>query len=198
MSYPLPQGLLRRPTVNRTLNPWGRAVTEEQALVSQVQAGNMVAFEALYHRHVNRIYALCLRMTANRSEAEDRTQEAFVRAWEKIGTFDGNSSFYTWMHRITVNLLISAHRKQQGRDEREQDVEEAARGFSLRPAAAPRERLDLEAAIARLPERARQVFVLHVVEGYRHEEIATITGMAPGTSKAQAHRARKLLREMLA
>lgn len=173
------------------------AVTEEDRLIARVRAGDARAFEGLYRLHVNRIYALCLRMTASRSEAEDRTQEVFVRAWEKIDSFEGNSAFHTWLHRIAVNLLISAHRKRAIRRDHDQPHEIPA---GQHPTAAPDrtpERLDLEAALARLPERARTVFVLHVVEGYQHDEIAALTGMAVGTSKAQSHRARKLLREML-
>lgn len=172
-------------------------VTDETLLIQRVRSGDTAAFEQLYRRHAGRIYALCRRMTGNTSEAEDRTQEIFVRAWEKLPAFAGNSAFYTWLHRIAVNHLISAHRKQQSRVRLEQADEDAAPARHISPPNQLPQRIDLEAAIARLPERARLVFVLHDVEGYKHDEIAQLTGMAPGTSKAQTHRARKLLREML-
>jgi RNA polymerase sigma-70 factor, ECF subfamily len=173
-------------------------VTDEESLIERVQEGHTDAFEQLYRQHVSRIYALCLRMTGNRPEAEDRTQEVFVKAWQKISSFEGRSSFHTWLHRIAVNLLISAHRKNTNKDRYEFSVEDTAQVQGAGVSDRTTQRLDLESAIAKLPERARMVFVLHDVEGYKHQEIASLTGMATGTSKVQAHRARKLLREMLA
>lgn len=166
--------------------------------VRQAQEGDTAAFEQLYRENVGRVYALCLRMTANPELAEELAQEAFIRAWEKIGTFRGQASFSTWMHRLTANVVLS-HRRSEARrrsrvTEQEdlseyQDLLDRVQGKGLS--------VDLEEAIAALPQGARTVFVLYDVEGYRHDEIAAMTGVATGTSKAQLHRARKLLREAL-
>ena len=166
-------------------------------LVRRAQAGDRAAFRQLYEEHVERIYALCLRLTGDPEEAMEGTQDAFVRAWEKLGTFRGEAAFSTWLHRLTVNVVL-AGRRSAGR--RERRAEAAAAESGPRVVAAPRAGLgvDLERAIARLPPGARAVFVLYDVEGYRHQEIAELTGIAAGTSKAQLHRARRLLREALA
>ena len=170
---------------------------DDPSLVRRAARGDVEAFEALYRRSVGRVFALCLRMCGNRSLAEDLTQEAFVRAWQKLPSFRGDSAFATWMHRLTVNVVLG-HLRSSGR---RQDRESAAgdlwgtteAGRSDRPADA----VDLERAIAALPDRAREVFVLHDVEGYKHTEIADLAGMAVGTSKAQLNRARRLLRRAL-
>lgn len=172
---------------------------DEQAtgLLEAARAGDAAAFERLYRRHVGRVYAVCLRMTADTRTAEDLTQEAFVRAWQSLDSFRGEAAFATWLHRIAVNVVLS-HRRSAGKrwgrlvaTERLPAAPEPQRGRM--PAAA----MDLERAIRSLPEGARRVFVLHEVEGYRHEEIAAMDGIAVGTSKAQLHRARRLLREAL-
>ena len=142
------------------------------------------------------MYALCLRLTGSRAEAEERTQDVFVQAWRRLSSFRGESAISTWLHRLTVNLVLTARRGAGRRERRVRSVEDPA---ALETPVAPRpgDRLDLERAIARLPEGAREVLVLHDVEGYTHEEIAGLCGIAPGTSKAQLFRARRLLREML-
>lgn len=167
------------------------------ALVGHAQAGDVSAFERLYGEHVDRVYALCLRMSGDAASAEELTQDVFVRAWERLRGFRGESAFDTWLHRLAVNVSLEA-RRSQGRRAARFFVTDDLSGFDAAAVEeAPGERLDLERAIARLPDGARSVFVLHDVEGYRHEEIAALTGRAVGTCKAHLHRARKLLREAL-
>lgn len=171
----------------------------ENRWVEQAQAGDRHAFEKLYRGHCDRIFALCWRMCGcDVALAEDLVQEAFIRAWNKLHLFRGDSKFGTWLHRLAVNVVLSDRRIRVKRLQREQEmvegVERTLAGDS--DVAAPLRR-DLEAAIAGLPERARTVLVLYDVEGYQHIEIAEMTGMAVGSSKAQLHRARKLVRERL-
>jgi len=154
------------------------------------------AFEVLYRAHIGRVYAICLRLTASEAEAEDAAQETFIRAWQKLGAFEGRSALSTWLHRLAVNHVIDRRRSRAVR----RVVEETADVADADPPAPRRERdatIDLERAIAALPDGARAVYVLHEIEGYRHEEIADLMGTAPGTSKAQLHRARQLLRKAL-
>lgn len=171
---------------------------DDMLLVRRAQDGDRRAFEELYRLHVNRVYGLCLRMCGQRTLAEDLTQEAFIRAWEKLGSFRGDSAFYSWLYRLTFNVVLGDKRSQARRNARVVEREDLsdlphADGDHRRPGL----RVDLEAAIATLPPGAKQVFILHDVEGYKHEEIAEMTGLATGTSKAHLHRARKLLREQL-
>ena len=168
---------------------------DEAAWIAKAQQADSRAFEALYRRYVDRIYGLCLRMTGNVSEAEDCTQEAFIQAWSKLDLFRGDSAFGTWLHRIAVNAVLGRKR----RSKREQDRIELAAEAAPSPAAAADtgELRDLAEAIDRLPEGARHVFVLHAVYGYSHEETGEMLDIAPGTSKAQLHRARRLLTQQL-
>ncbi len=171
----------------------------EDRWVEKARDGDRLAFEQLYRSHCDRIHALCWRMCGgDRALAEDMVQEAFVRAWNKLELFRGESKFGTWLHRLTVNVVLSDRRIRIKRLQREQemvaDVERTLVGDRDVFAGL---RKDLEAAIARLPERARTVLVLYDIEGYRHAEISEMTGMAVGSSKAQLHRARKLVREEL-
>lgn len=168
--------------------------TDEAGLLRAAVAGDRRAFEALYRRHVGRVYALCLRMTAEVDTAEELTQEAFVRAWQRLAKFRGDSQFATWLHRLTVNVVCDHQRRARPwrRFWTDSDVEVVEA-----PAVDAAARLDLDAAIQRLPERARTVFVLHDIEGWQHDEIAASTGTAVGTSKAHLHRARQLLQEWL-
>lgn len=167
-------------------------------LAARAQAGDARAFEELYREHVGHVYALCLRMTRNKTMAEDLTQEAFLRAWRKINSFRGDSAFSTWMHRLTVNLVLTQLRSDTRRNARvtvTDDLQPYEKpGREKRPGLAA----DIEAAVGKLPERARAVFILHDIEGYRHDEIAGMMGIATGTTKAQLHRARRMLREALA
>ena len=164
--------------------------------VARARAGDFEAFEDLYHGHVRGIYALCLRMTADPSRAEDLTQETFVRAWRKLDQFRGEGGFGAWLRRLAVNLVLS-ERRGAWRERRRAGAAGNVVPFPATPAPDHGSTLDLEHAIAVLPAGARRVFVLHDVEGYRHEEIAELLGVATGTSKAQLHRARRLLREAL-
>ena len=158
-----------------------------------------MAFEQLYRSHCDRIYALCWRMCGgDRALAEDMVQEAFVRAWNKLDLFRGDSKFGTWLHRLTVNVVLSDRRIRVKRLQRERElVDDVERTLVGDRDVFAGLRNDLEAAIAGLPERARTVLVLYDIEGYQHNEIAEMTGMAVGSSKAQLHRARKLVREVL-
>lgn len=171
----------------------------DQHLVRLAQAGDVTAFEALYRSHRDRIYALAWRLCGcDHGLAEDLLQEAFVRAWQKLGTFRGDSRFGTWLHRLSANVVLSDRRTRLRRTRFEFPLDDSVdrTAIGLRDVTAG-ERADLEQAIAGLPERARAVLVLHDIEGYRHAEIARMTGMAVGSSKAQLHRARKLVREEL-
>jgi RNA polymerase sigma-70 factor (ECF subfamily) len=167
-------------------------------IVRRAQRGDLAAFEQLYRTHAGRVTALCLRLTGDRQRAEELMQDTFVRAWEKLGSYRGESTFGTWLHRVTVNLFLVAERGDKRRAARVQTTD----SLEDLPAAVtgsgdPADRIDLERAIATLPNGARMAFVLHEVEGYRHEEIAEMAGIAPGTVRAQLHRARRLLMEAL-
>jgi len=170
---------------------------EIEALVARAQRGDVAAFEEIYRRHVGRVHALCLRLTGEDGQAEALTQDVFVRAWRKLPLFAGRSAIGTWLHRLTVNLFIQGQRAEARRTQRVVAVEDLTPWDRARPDAPPGLAMDLESAVAGLPPGARLVFVLHDVEGYRHEEIAALTGVSVGTSKAQLHRARRLLREAL-
>jgi len=191
----------------RTIKATARQARRGDVLdaVERAQAGDQAAFEELYRDHVGRVYALCLRMTADTGRAEELAQDVFLRAWTKLSTFRGDAAFSTWLHRLTVNVVLADRRSQgkrwarlMGADDLEPFEGAAAKAGMAGAGEAPRgTRRDLEEAIATLPAGARKVFVLFEIEGYRHEEIATATGTAVGTSKAQLHRARRLLREAL-
>ena len=171
-----------------------RGLESDGDLVRRARAGDLPAFEELYRRHIDKIFGLCLRMVANRAWAEDLSQESFVRAWQKLASFRGQSAFATWLHRLTVNVVLGDLR---GSHRRQKHLE--AEPPESRPTVSSHlgQAVDLERAIASLPQRARKVFLLYDVEGYRHREIAALTGISEGTSKAHLHRARKLLREAL-
>ena len=170
---------------------------EEASLVREAQARDMRAFERLYRTHVGRVHAICLRMTANATRAEELTQKTFCTVWQKLPAFRGESAFASWLHRVAVNTVLAEMRAEHRRTQRVFTTEDPA-FFETPPRTAPAGiRLDLEQAIALLPAQARAVFVLHDVEGWQHNEIAEQLGVATGTSKAQLHRARKLLQEAL-
>lgn len=158
--------------------------------------GDGRAFERLYREHAARIHGLARRM-AGPEAADELTQDVFVRAWEKLDTFRGEAAFGTWLHRVAINVILSARKARGRRRDRFVEDDEGAREAPVRPVAIGAA-VDLEEAIAGLPEGARTVFVLHDVEGYRHEEIADRLGVTVGTSKSQLHRARMLLRAALA
>ena len=171
-------------------------VQADADLVRRAAAGDVRAFEALYRRHAGRVHGAVWRLSGmNEARAEELTQEAFVRAWQKLGSFRFESAFTTWLHRLAVNVALM--------DLRARDPEDTVGDEALEAAVAPHlpfcagERADLEQAVAKLPPRARAVLVLHDIEGWKHEEIGRELGMAVGSSKAHLHRARALLRRLL-
>ena len=192
--------------------PWpsvgGKAVVEAETLpksdyqlAQSATAGDMTAFEELYHRHNRRVFSLCFRMTQNQSEAEDLTQEAFIQLFRKIGSFRGDSAFTTWLHRLTVNQVLMHFRKRSVKLEKTTEEGETpvqvVRGTENPNQMPVVDRIALDKAIAQLPPGYRAVFVLHDVEGHEHEEIARMLGVAVGTSKSQLHKARMKLRTLL-
>ena len=166
-------------------------------LVARAQAGDQTAFRDLYRQHVGRVYALCLRLTGDASDAGERTQDVFVRLWDKLGSFRGESAFSSWLHRLAVNVVLNERRTTGRRERRVIPAENPAGLEKNRGNPAEGLSIDLERAIAELPDGAREVFVLFDIEGYGHGEIAQLVGIAEGTSKAQLFRARRLLREKL-
>ncbi len=168
----------------------------ERADVGRAAAGDQAAFERLYRGHVGRVYSLAVRM-AGPAEAEDLTQEVFIRAWNKLGTFKGDAQFATWLHRLAVNHILSRRTVLRRWEDRHSSGDTLLGRLLAPKKRASGTRLDLEEAMRLLPARARQVFVLYDVEGYGHEEIAEALGVSVGTSKSQLHRARMLLRERL-
>ena len=169
-------------------------------LVARAQAGDQTAFRELYRQHAGRVYALCLRLTGNSGDAEERTQDVFVRLWDKLRSFRGESAFSSWLHRLSVNVVLNERRTTMRREQRVMPTEDPE-NVGAQHAAPVRDssglKIDLERAIAELPDGAREVFVLFDIEGYGHAEIAALVGIAEGTSKAQLFRARRLLREKL-
>jgi RNA polymerase sigma-70 factor (ECF subfamily) len=172
---------------------------EEHALVGAAARGEVAAFEALYRRHVGRVHGVITRLVGGQgARAEDLTQDAFVRAWQALPAFRFESAFSTWLHRLAVNTALMDLRSRKSRPQDAGD-EDALEGLGTPDSAGHATALtvDLERAVASLPPRARAVLVLYDVEGWQHEEIAAELGMAVGSSKAQLHRARHLLRARL-
>ena len=169
----------------------------ERRLVKEAQNGDLPAFERLYRENVRKVFGLCLRLSQDAPLAEELTQEVFVKAWRKLSTFRGDSAFSSWLYPMAVNVALSERRSRRRRDARIVPVEEPERMETAPGAPKPEAGFDLERALATLPPGARAVFVLHDVEGRTHEEIAALLNLAAGTSKAQLHRARRLLREAL-
>lgn len=167
----------------------------EAADVALAQSGDGRAFERLYRTHVPRVLGLVRRML-DISHADDVTQDVFVRAWEKLHTFRGEAQFGTWLHRLAVNVIL-ARRKTLGGERRRFYEDGEPLELVAGRAETPEYGMDFEEAISRLPEGARQVFILHDVQGFRHEEIAKLLGIVPGTSKSQLHHARMALRKYL-
>lgn len=169
-----------------------RAEAADAVLAAQ---GDARAFERLYRAHVARVHSLARRMLTP-AEADDATQDVFVRAWQKLGTFRGASAFGTWLHRLAVNLLLARRQTLGARRARHEDDDVVLERIAASNPA-PHLRMDFEQALAQLPDRARQVLILHDVEGYRHEEIGELLRISPGTSKSQLHRARMAMRALL-
>jgi RNA polymerase sigma-70 factor, ECF subfamily len=163
--------------------------------VAAAAGGDVRAFEELYRLHLPRVHSLVRRMTGGR-DADELTQDVFVRVWQKLGSFRGDSAFATWLHRLAVNVVIERFRAETAARQRLHDGEEV---FDRLPGRSRSDDLsiDFEAALLKLPDGARQVFVLHDVQGYKHQEIADLLEISAGTSKAQLHRARMMLRRHL-
>ena len=175
--------------------PVTQQIDSDTALVRRAQRADSAAFEALYRAHVDKVYGLCLRMTGNVAEAEDCTQDAFIQAWSKLDKFRGDSAFGTWMHRVAVNTVLGRMRKSKREHDRIQAVSDVtAAPESIGDSSSIQ---DLEEAMNKLPSGARHVFVLNAVYGYTHDETGHMLGIAVGTSKAQLHRAKRLLVQQL-
>jgi RNA polymerase sigma-70 factor, ECF subfamily len=170
-------------------------------LTKAAATGDMAAFEELYQRHHRRVYSICLRMLQNASEAEDLTQDVFIQLYRKVGSFRGDSAFTTWLHRLTVNQVLMHFRKRNVKFEK--TTEEGETPVQIvagteNPYKMPIvDKIALDNAIAQLPEGYKNVFVLHDVEGFEHEEVAKILGCSVGTSKSQLHKARLKMRKLL-
>jgi len=204
MNYPVVQG---GATLNKAKSP-----AELKKIVSTVTAtdfdltqaaatGDMAAFEEIYQRHHRRVYSICLRMLQNAFEAEDLTQDVFIQLYRKVGSFRGDSAFTTWLHRMTVNQVLMHFRKRNVKYEK--TTEEGDTPDQMVPGTSNPDRMPivdkiaLENAIDQLPTGYKNVFVLHDVEGFEHEEVARILGCSVGTSKSQLHKARLKLRKLL-
>ena len=191
---------------NRTCSESPRSELSEAAAIALAQQGDSAAFERLYRLHSRRVYSLCLRMVANPVEAEDLTQDAFLQVFRKIGTFRGESGFSTWLHRLTVNIVLMRFRRMK-RAELSLDQARESTDENTRPPIDLGEedlhlhglidRVNLGRAVDRLPLGYKQMFVLHDVQGYEHNEIAAILGCTIGNSKSQLHKARSRLRQLL-
>jgi RNA polymerase sigma-70 factor, ECF subfamily len=162
--------------------------------IARAVAGDVLAFERIYRANLGRVYALALRMAGPRV-ADELTQDVFVRVWQKLSLFRGESAFTTWLHRLAVNVIVEHFRRENLLKQRV--TTDLALDFAPAISASPTARIGLEAALELLPDGARRVFVLYDVEGYTHQEIASLLGTTVGTSKSQLHRARMLLREQL-
>jgi RNA polymerase sigma-70 factor, ECF subfamily len=169
---------------------------EDLQLVSRAKSGDKAAFEKLYRTNVSRIYTICLRISADRIKAEELTQDVFVKVWEKLNTFKGESKFSTWIYRIAVNTSLLELRNRKRWFARFRNFSMLL-NFDKKVSISIGNSIDLENAISFLPEKARLIFIMHDIEGYKHDEIAKILSVKTGTTKAQLHRARKLLREAL-
>jgi RNA polymerase sigma-70 factor (ECF subfamily) len=180
------------------------AKTTEAEAIERAKQGDEAAFEILYQMHKRRVYSLCLRMVSNPAQAEDLAQEAFLQLFRKVGTFRGESAFSTWLHRMTVNVVLMNLRKKGlpvvsleetiETDEESQKKELGGEDLKL---AGSLDRLQLQRAIEKLPPGYKTIFVLHDVEGFEHNEIATMVGCSIGNSKSQLHKARLKLRDYL-
>lgn len=186
---PEPAGLARAPRVDSTTG------AEANDYVANAAAGDVSAFEHLYRTHLPRVHSLVRRMSGGR-DADELTQDVFVRVWQKLSSFRGDSAFSTWLHRLAVNVVIERFRQDATRRQRLHDGEKIFETLSA-PVRSRDFSMDFEAALLSLPDGAREIFVLHDVEGYKHHEIGTLLEISSGTSKAQLHRARMMLRKYL-
>lgn len=171
------------------------------SLAQKAASGNIAAFEMIYQRHHRRTYSLCLRMTNSQTEAEDLTQEVFIQLFRKIGSFRGDSAFSTWLHRLTVNQVLMHFRRRSVKNEKTTDEgempEQTVSGTENPNKMRVVDRIALKKAIGELPPGYKNVFILHDIKGYEHEEVARMMGISVGTSKSQLHKARLKLRGLL-
>lgn len=175
----------------------GKPPTADDAVdVALAAAGDAGAFERLYRRNVPRIYGLAMRMAPS-DDPEELTQEIFIRAWQKLGSFKGQAAFGTWLYRLGVNLILT--RREKGGKRRKREVMATDEFLEQAPARPARvdTAMDFETALRELPDGAREVLLLHDVEGFKHEEIAGMLDVSVGTSKSQLHRARMMMRKVL-
>ncbi|MEE9383606.1 MAG: sigma-70 family RNA polymerase sigma factor [Nannocystaceae bacterium] len=184
------------PATSATLVSLAPVADPLKTALERARAGDARAFAALYRSCVGRIYALCLRLSQDRARAETLTQDVFVRAWQKLDSYRGDAVFSTWLHRLAINVVLQDKRSENRRRARERADADAAPSH-ISPHGKTDASLDLERALSVLPERCLHVFVLSQIEGMRHDEIAEALNIAVGTSKAQLHRARALLKEAL-
>lgn len=174
-------------------------------IIELAKNGDRAAIERLYRLHNRRIRSLCIRMSGSHTEAEDLTQETFLRAFEKLRTFRGNSAFSTWLYRVGINVVLMWIQKKARMDQPLDEVRSLRQGIMEAvppanrrdPAGALIDRLSLRLALKQLPAAYKQVLILHDVHGYKHREIAQLTGWSVGNSKSQLHRARRRLRKLL-
>ena len=182
-------------SLDRSDGSEGEAAGEDASDVAAAASGDVRAFERVYRRHVARIHTTAARMLGA-EEADDATQDVFMRAWQRLGQFRGDSRFGTWLFRLALNVILSRREVVATRARRHIDDGELVDTLST-PSGTPELGLDFEAAMQRLPAGMRHIFVLHDIEGYKHDEIAAMLGIAQGTSKSQLHRVRLLLRRYL-
>ncbi len=177
------------------------AAAKDFDLTQRAAEGDMVAFEEIYKRHHRRVYSICLRMLQSPSEAEDLTQDVFIQLYRKIGSFRGDSAFTTWLHRMTVNQVLMHFRKRTVKYEKTTEEGETPDQMVTGTSDPNRmrivDKIALDNAIEQLPKGYKNVFVLHDVEGFEHEEVARILGCSVGTSKSQLHKARLKLQKLL-
>ncbi len=203
LEYPILQGS-KKETTSEVVSKKAKIDVTEMSDYELTQAsakGDMIAFEEVYNRHHRRVYAICLRMLKNSNEAEDLSQDVFIQLHRKIGSFRGDSAFTTWLHRLTVNQVLMHFRKRNVKYEKTTEEGETpdkiVRG-SENPLSMPVvDKIALQNALKKLPNGYRNVFVLHDIEGFEHEEVARILGCSVGTSKSQLHKARLKLRKLL-
>jgi len=182
-------------SLERSDSSESEAAGDDASDVAAAAGGDVRAFERVYRRHVPRIHSTAVRMLGA-EEADDATQDVFVRAWQRLGQFRGDSAFGTWLFRLAVNVMLSRREVVATRHRRHVEDAEVINTLSS-PSGSPELSMDFEAAMQRLPPGMRQIFVLHDIEGYKHDEIAEMLGIAQGTSKSQLHRVRMVLRRYL-
>jgi len=203
--WPQPTAVWQRKKASFDLNTTQPAAMTEAEIIGKAQAGDVHSFEALYDRHKRRIFSLCLRMTRNYAQAEDLTQEAFLQLHRKIASFRGESAFSTWLHRLSLNIVLMHLRKKGLPEVSLEEVLEPQQDDSPRREIATKDntlhgsidRMVLEKALEDLPPGYRIIFILHDIEGYEHNEIGEILGCSIGNSKSQLHKARMKLRTLL-